>query len=374
MKKMLIIVAMVLLTIISSNQPAYSQVDLYLDEINVYVDEYGSIQIYTLPDTIQQIARASILVGTGPDDVFDYTEDVDIEEPVQLLAVPSYGDYEIYGSFNNYYSFEPPDVLEKMNIFCWQNLNSMLVKYTIINRETDAIDAIFGLDLVPEVENSYLGHDTVTYSVLNKVISVRKTEAVGFKPLSDNFKSIGAFVWYAEYKEDTTYYHWLTYDSFDSLLITDPNDPNVDDPVIIPAYNMTTIAPGDSIIQFIAIAYGVNEAEMFASMQQAQEKYYELTAVEADHNNIPDGFVLEQNYPNPFNPSTKIKFGIPQASNISLKIFNSLGEEVAVLVNKYMEAGTYTYDFNASELPSGIYVYALQSGDQLISKKMTVIK
>jgi hypothetical protein len=374
MKKMLLTSVLVLLSIIGSNKPIYGQVDLYLDEINVYVDEYGSIQIYTLPDTIQQIARATILVGTGPDDVFDYTEDVDVEEPTQLLSTPSYGDYEIYGSYNNEFSGTPPNVLEKQNIYCWQDQNSILVKYTIINREANAIDAIFGLDYVPEVENSYLGGDTVTYSVLTDIISVRKTEAVGFKPLSEDFKSLGLFVWYEEYKEDTTYYRWLTYDLFDSLLITDPNDPNVDDPVLIPAYNSVNIAPGDSIVQYIAVAYGVNEAEMLASLQEAQEKYYQLTSVEADHNTIPGGYVLEQNYPNPFNPSTAIKFRIPEASNVRLKIFNSLGEEVAELVNEYMEAGTYTYNFDASKLPSGIYVYTLQTGEQLISKKMTLIK
>lgn len=374
MKKTFLITALILVCIIGLNKPVYSQVDLYLDEINVYVDEYGSIQIYTLPDTIQQIARASILVGTGPEDVFDYTEDVDVEEPTQLLSTPSYGDYEIYGSYNNDYSGAPPNVLEKQNIYCWQDQNSIIVKYTIINREANPIDAIFGLDYVPEVENSYLGGDTVTYSVLTNIISVRKTEAVGFKPLSDNFKSLGLFVWYEEYKEDTTYYRWLTYDMFDSLLITDPNDPNVDDPVLIPAYNSVNIASGDSIVQYVAIAYGANEAEMLVSLQEAQQKYYELTSVQADHNTIPDGFVLVQNYPNPFNPSTTIKFGVPEGSNVTLKIFNTLGEQVAEVVNEYLDAGTYTYNYNASQLPSGIYVYTLQAGNQILSNKMTLIK
>jgi hypothetical protein len=96
--------------------------------------------------------------------------------------------------------------------------------------------------------------------------------------------------------------------------------------------------------------------------------------VNVEINPSPDQFELMQNYPNPFNPSTAIKFGIPEASNVRLKIFNSLGEEVVELVNEYMEAGTYTYSFDASNLPSGIYVYTLQSGEQLISKKMTLIK
>jgi hypothetical protein len=203
---------------------------------------------------------------------------------------------------------------------------------------------------------------------------VKKTEAVGFKPLSDNFKSLGAFVWYSDYRVDSTYYHWLTYSSFDSLFITDPNDPNVDDPVLIPAYNSVNIASGDSVIQYIAVAYGIDKLAMLASLQQAQEKYNELTSVEPDHNSIPEGYVLEQNYPNPFNPSTSIKFGIPASSNVTLKVFNTLGEEVAKLINENLEAGSYTVNFDASGLPSGIYIYTLQTDNQVLSKKMTLIK
>lgn len=375
MKKMLLTSVLVLLGIIGLNKPTYSQVDLYLDEINVYVTSYGRIAIYSMPDTIRQLYQATLLVGTGSTTVFDYNNDTEVEEPTQLLSNPFFGDYEIYGSYNNDYSANPPDVLEKLNIYCWQDMNSILVKFTIINREATAINAIIGFELVPELEGAVAGRDTVTYSTLSKIISVRKTESVGFKALSDDFKSLGAFVWYDEYwLGDTTLYNWLTYNSFDSLFITDPNDPNVDSPALIPAYNSVSIAPGDSIIQYLAIAYGANEGEMLVSLQEVQEKYYELTSVEADQNTIPEGFVLEQNYPNPFNPSTSIKFGIPEASNVRLKIFNSLGEEVAELVNEYMEAGTYTYNFDASKLPSGIYVYTLQTGDQLISKKMTLIK
>jgi len=374
MKKTLFIGTVVLLCLFGNNNTTFGQVDLYLDEINVYVNEWGKISIYTLPDTIRQIYQVTPLVGTGPNTVFDYYNDAEVEEPTQLLAVPSFGDYEIYGSYNNEFSANPPDVLEKLNVYCWQDMNSILVKFTIINRETEAIDAIIGLELVPEVEGSIAGRDTCTYSTLTNIISVRKTEYVGFKPLSENFKSLGAFVWYSDYRVDDILYQWLTYTEFDSLFITDPNDPNVDSPVLIPAYNSVNIASQDSVIQYLAVAYGANEEEMLLSLQQVQEKYYELTSVEADHNTIPDGYVLEQNYPNPFNPSTTIKFGIPAGSNVTMKIFNTLGEEVAELVNEYMEAGTYTYNFDASKLPSGIYVYTLQTGEQLISKKMTLIK
>ena len=373
MKKLLLFGAIVL-SFIYSNK-TYAQVDVYLDNLDIYVTAYGRIAIYSLPDTTRQVYKTALLVGTGPTTVSDLENDYDVEEPTQLLTTPTFGDYEIYGSYNNAYSSNPPDVLVKQNVYCWQNQNSILVKYTIINREPSAIDAIIGHELIPEVQGTYDGNDTVTYSTSTKIISVNKNEAVGYKPLSSNFKSLGAFVYYSDYwLGDTTFYRMLTYNSFDSLFITDPSDPNVDGPVLIPAYDSRTIATGDSAVIYLAIAYGINNTEMLASLEQAQQKYNQIVSVESDLNNIPLNFTLAQNYPNPFNPSTKISFGLPQRSSVVLKVFNALGQEVAELVNESLEAGTHSFNFDASRLTSGVYVYSLQTNAGVISKKMTLVK
>ena len=76
---------------------------------------------------------------------------------------------------------------------------------------------------------------------------------------------------------------------------------------------------------------------------------------------FPAHFKLEQNYPNPFNPTTKISFTLPVNSEVALKVFNMLGEEVRTLINKQMTAGEYEIDFKASELVSGIYFYSLDA-------------
>ena len=88
----------------------------------------------------------------------------------------------------------------------------------------------------------------------------------------------------------------------------------------------------------------------------------------------PVQFELAQNYPNPFNPSTTIKFSIPQSSNVTLKIFNTLGQEVKTLLNQNMESGVHTINFDASELNSGIYFYRLDAGQFSEVRKMTLIK
>jgi photosystem II stability/assembly factor-like uncharacterized protein len=88
----------------------------------------------------------------------------------------------------------------------------------------------------------------------------------------------------------------------------------------------------------------------------------------------PTKFSLEQNYPNPFNPSTTIRYQIPQDGIVTLKIYNILGSEVATLVNEEKVAGKYEVNFNASSLASGVYVYKIQSGSFIKSKKMILIK
>ena len=85
-------------------------------------------------------------------------------------------------------------------------------------------------------------------------------------------------------------------------------------------------------------------------------------------------FYLSQNYPNPFNPSTKIKYSIPQESNVVIKVFDILGNEIETLINEKKPAGTYDLTWVANNLPSGIYFYRLQAGEFVQTKKMTLMK
>ena len=88
----------------------------------------------------------------------------------------------------------------------------------------------------------------------------------------------------------------------------------------------------------------------------------------------PLTFNLEQNYPNPFNPTTNINYSVPNAGNVKLSVFNTVGEEIAVLVNGYSEAGRFNVTFDASNLPSGVYLYKLQSANTVQTKKMMLLK
>ncbi len=89
---------------------------------------------------------------------------------------------------------------------------------------------------------------------------------------------------------------------------------------------------------------------------------------------VPQYIWLSQNYPNPFNPSTTIEFDLPKTSQVTLKIFNIIGEEVAIIVSDRLTAGSFLYEWDSSGLASGIYLYMLQAGDYVETKKMILLK
>jgi hypothetical protein len=107
-----------------------------------------------------------------------------------------------------------------------------------------------------------------------------------------------------------------------------------------------------------------------------------LTDISENKNELPSGFNLSQNYPNPFNPSTTIKYTIPSVTlrhaqsdmKVSLKVFDPLGNEIATLLNEEKSAGEHEVEFDASNLPSGIYFYKLQAGSYLETRKMVLLK
>jgi type IX secretion system substrate protein len=106
----------------------------------------------------------------------------------------------------------------------------------------------------------------------------------------------------------------------------------------------------------------------------------QATGVKDGANRIPKVYALHQNYPNPFNPTTNVQFDLPRAATVTLIVYNILGQEIAKLVNhEWMEAGYKTLMFDASMIPSGVYLYRISAeetgGNRYVSvKKMTLVK
>ena len=104
------------------------------------------------------------------------------------------------------------------------------------------------------------------------------------------------------------------------------------------------------------------------------DRYAALSRITGNHNEIPQSFTLEQNYPNPFNPVTTIRFSVPEYTNVKLTVYDILGKEVSVLANEKLSPGSYEIDFNAENIPSGVYFYRLQAGNYIETRKMILMK
>ncbi len=135
----------------------------------------------------------------------------------------------------------------------------------------------------------------------------------------------------------------------------------------LPALGQTN---GVQHMQFINANLGFSGGNLGVFMRYGNPSGISNTSVE-----IPAEYSLGQNYPNPFNPSTKIDFSIPVSSNVSLKVYDALGKEVAVLADKFMNAGNYTAEYTAtSGLNSGVYFYTLTAGNFSETKKLLLVK
>ena len=88
----------------------------------------------------------------------------------------------------------------------------------------------------------------------------------------------------------------------------------------------------------------------------------------------PNSFALEQNYPNPFNPSTRIRYSVPNRSNVIIRVFDILGREIETLVDGEKQTGTYEITWHSKGLPSGVYFYQIKAGDFIQTKKMLLLK
>ncbi len=128
---------------------------------------------------------------------------------------------------------------------------------------------------------------------------------------------------------------------------------------------------GDYIRYYVAAYNGLGTEVPSNQVNTRGGLYKESVAEGEDRLNK---YSLNQNHPNPFNPSTTISYQLSEKGYVTLKIYNTLGEEVADLVGETKEAGEYSVDFDASNLPSGVYVYKLTAGEFVESRKMILAK
>lgn len=139
----------------------------------------------------------------------------------------------------------------------------------------------------------------------------------------------------------------------------------------IPLSEFIGLTTRNHIAQYILVGQPTGSTTVFVDNFYF---YFLTTDVKEINGVIPSDFALEQNYPNPFNPATNIRFSLPEANQVTLKVYDMLGREVALLMNQFMAPGKFEITFDASNLSTGIYTYSLTAGDFQSVKKMILIK
>jgi hypothetical protein len=141
-----------------------------------------------------------------------------------------------------------------------------------------------------------------------------------------------------------------------------------------PALNTSFTAPNDGF--FTPVNYmGAFDSETNWAKGWSFLSAAKVLDVKVDFKRgVPTALELTQNYPNPFNPSTTIRFTLPAASHVRLVVYNMYGQKVDELVNEYHEAGGYSIQWSAGSLPSGTYLYSLQTADGMKMKSMSLVK
>jgi len=151
---------------------------------------------------------------------------------------------------------------------------------------------------------------------------------------------------------------------------------------VFPSYQQSAVT---AFVQKFLVGNGTASTNIFqadagytfdlAKWVNWEEPYLTVTSVHESHQqSLPSGFYLGSNYPNPFNPSTTISFGVPKNTFVSLKVYNSLGQQITELAGKEYSAGRYSVTFNASRLASGVYFCAMKAGDFSTIQKMILEK
>ena len=148
-----------------------------------------------------------------------------------------------------------------------------------------------------------------------------------------------------------------------------------------PSISAVEVSSGMATVHFVAYHDPIPGISLFsenAASPDAVWRYHTVqfptTVSVGNEFGVVSDFQLEQNYPNPFNPSTTIKYSVPEKGDVTIRVFDILGAEVATLVNVTQEAGSYEINFDASKLSSGMYIYRLNAGNVSLSKKMMLLK
>lgn len=299
------------------------------------------------------------------------------------------GNLEGTGSFDNAFNLGAPRFMIDMESFASSepNLrNAVFVKYTITNTTNDTVENVYagvyndwdmGDYTLNRIGYSFADSIMYVYENGNNQTPYVATASMRGLPVSSLFaidnaaSGAGSTNWGIYDGLTDQEKEWMLTNGLAKTTITGDTDVSA-----ATAYGPFTLEPDESVSVGFIHAYGMSIEELRSVVFTARRNvpFEELFVSNEQEDLIPLRTELKDNYPNPFNPSTSIRYNLAQAGQIKLEVYSILGQKVATLVDETMAAGSYQVNFDASGLASGVYITRLTAGNQVLSKKMTLIK
>ncbi len=263
----------------------------------------------------------------------------------------------------------------------WSSIFTLLLLSTSVSAQVSVGEA------APDFTLSVLGSDeTITLSDLqDKVVyiffygagcphcrtngPVTETEIFQMFKNEDNFRAFGIDTWNNSASQNVSFQN-VTGITYPLLLNGRQTLSNYYGTTS--AYDRSVVIGANGTLQYKGNVFVNSDYEDV--IEEIQTQLDALATSFEVESSSPLSIRLDQNYPNPFNPSTTISFEVNEASNVRLTIFNTIGQPVSVLANGSFSAGSYTLNWDASSMPSGVYLYRLETEHQSFTKRMLLLK
>jgi hypothetical protein len=248
----------------------------------------------------------------------------------------------------------------------------VIVKYWLINPTAERLTSVYFGFLA---DFDLAGSESISYDLSSGLVYQNGSQGpvVGIRMLA-NLSSVTALA-------NGTTKAGLTRDEMFSVLSSNGSvDPQLNgDLFTVLSSQALALEPRDSVEVAFALLAADNVQALYERSARAAELYGAPTSVDNDPNSLPNSLELQQNYPNPFNPSTTISFNVPTSGDVTLEVYNTLGQRVKVLVNGLMPTGEHRVEWNGTndaggQVASGVYFYRLSAGDRSETRKMILLQ
>ncbi len=334
----------------------FINVDMYIWDGSAWILNFTTVYTYDANNFLTEINSSLSLGGN----MILYTKVIYTNNSVgypltEVMQLVNFTNFQLENEEMDTYTYQPAnpkyltdDVRSVWDGSAW--IDTSKTRYTRNSK----------LNPTLEIESDIYGGTTVFD--INKIESVYRA---GDEQLATELLygwNVGSSSWVIQSRRTYTY---TTFNELDVMLIEDYLNS-----AYVPWLRSTYTY--DSMEREILEQTEIYVAKGFENHSRKLTSY--TPSAVGDESKTANGFVLEQNYPNPFNPNTNINFSIASAQNVSLKVFDVLGNEIATLLNEEKAPGTYNVSFNGSNFSSGVYFYRLQTGSSFLVKKMMLNK